>query len=308
MDAAGENPPRSGPSASPAGADRARRVLERTEVMHRGSAARLRRMGHDDLADRAERFAEWARFELDEPRAAGRLYAAARQLRGVSRPGPLFVRIVEGALSLGRADLGNLQLVNPETGSLVIVAQHGFGAAFLDYFAVVDGGRTACGRAARQRTQTVIFDVSTDPAFAPHRAIAAESGFRAVLSTPLLDRDGALIGVVSTHYRRPCYPPARDRQAMKRYGELAGRVVAGAVAGVPDGRAGHRSNAANAFGAAARAHDNTAEAHERSIRVGVGDAAEHRRLAERHRAAAEADRQRGGQAAMGPPARAWPPG
>jgi hypothetical protein len=47
-----------------------------------------------------------------------------------------------------------------------------------------------------------------------------------------------------------------------------------------------------AFGRAARAHHHAAEAHERSLRTGVGDSAEHRRRAEFHRAAAEADRQR----------------
>lgn len=40
---------------------------------------------------------------------------------------------------------------------------------------------------------------------------------------------------------------------------------------------------------AVRAHHHAAEAHERSIRAGVGDLAEHERLTEFHRAAAKAD-------------------
>lgn len=43
---------------------------------------------------------------------------------------------------------------------------------------------------------------------------------------------------------------------------------------------------------AARAHDHAAEANERSVRAGVGDVDRHRRMAEFHRTAAEADRQR----------------
>jgi GAF domain-containing protein len=88
------------------------------------------------------------------------------------------------------------------TGSLRIAVQHGFGAEFLDHFAVVGDDRSACGRAARQRAQTVIVDVNVDASFAPHRDIAASSAFRAVQSTPLTERTGRLLGVVSTHYPR----------------------------------------------------------------------------------------------------------
>jgi hypothetical protein len=268
-------------------------VLERTEGIHRDTAARLRGMGQEDLARRAEQFAACVRFDLDEPQAARRLYAAAKELRGLSRPSVLFGKVLEGALSLGGADRGNLQLVSPATGSLVIVAEHGFGAEFLEYFAAVDDDRSACGRAAKRHAQTVIVDVTTDPAFAPHRAIAAASDFRAVQSTPVIDGAGRLIGVVSTHYRRPYYPLTRDRQIMKRYGDLAARAMAGCFAASLDGQAGDRHSAAvKAFGSAARAHHHAAEAHERSIRTRVGDLAEHQRRAEFHRAAAEADRQR----------------
>lgn len=270
-----------------------RRLLERTEASHLRAAARLRSMGSEDMARRAEQFAGWARFDLDEPRAARRLYAAAGGLRGLSRPRLLLDQVLEGALSLGQADRGNIQLVNPATGSLAIVAERGFGTEFLEYFAVVDDDHSACGRAAKRHAQTVIVDVTTDPAFAPHRAIAAASGFRAVQSTPLIDRAGRLLGVVSTHYRRPHSPLLRDRHVMSRYGQLAGWAVADQLIAVPDGRDDGRPGlAVTAFLTAARAHHHAAEAHQRSIRAGAGDPAEHQRLTEFHRAAAEADRQR----------------
>jgi hypothetical protein len=248
-----------------------RKLLERTEAMHRGAADRLRVIGCEDLARRADQFAAWVRFDLDEPQAARRLHAAAKELRGLSRPGLLFSKALEGALSLGGADRGNIQLVNPATGSLVIVAEHGFGAEFLEYFAAVDDDRSACGRAAKRHAQTVIVDVTTDPGFAPHRAIADASGFRAVISTPVIDADGRLVGVISTHYRQPHYPLARDRKVMERYGELVGRAMTGHVTAAPDGHAGDRhSTAVRAFGSAARAHHHAAEAHARSVRTRGG--------------------------------------
>jgi hypothetical protein len=203
-----------------------RRLLEEAETLHRTSAARLRELGREDLARRAEHFAAWVRLDLDDPRAARKLYTATRDLRGVTRIGLLLAKILEGALTLAGADRGNVQILDSATGSLRIAAQCGFGAEFLEYFAVVDDGRSACGRAARERTQTVIADVDADARFAPHRDIAAASAFRAVQSTPLIERTGRLLGVVSTHYPQPYSASERDLEIMKRYGELAGQIMA----------------------------------------------------------------------------------
>jgi hypothetical protein len=131
---------------------------------------------------------------------------------------------LEDALSLLHADRGNIQIVDPFTGSLVLVLQTGFSDEFLEYFAVVDDDGSACGRAASQHAQTVIGDVNTDPGFAPHREIAAASKFRAVNSTPLVDLSGQLVGMLSTHYPRPYVPPARELRLMRRFGELIGQA------------------------------------------------------------------------------------
>jgi GAF domain-containing protein len=70
--------------------------------------------------------------------------------------------------------------------------------------ALRDGSRRQKGRRSggAAGVQTVIVDVQRDPMFAPHREIAAGSRFRAVQSTPLVDHNGRLLGVISTHYRR----------------------------------------------------------------------------------------------------------
>jgi len=132
---------------------------------------------------------------------------------------------LEDALSLLRADRGNVQIVDTDSGCLRIAAQAGFSDEFLEYFAIVNDDGSACGRAAHQLAQTVIVDVNTDPGFAPHREIAAASGFRAVHSTPLVDLHGHLVGVLSTHYPSPYRPPNRDLQLMRRFGELIGQAI-----------------------------------------------------------------------------------
>jgi len=212
---------------------RVRIVLENTETALRRSAARLRECGQEHRARRAERFAAWARFDLDEPLAAQQLYVVASGLRHIRRLEPLAGQALDKLLSLARADRGNVQLADPASGALRIIAQHGFGAEFLDHFAVVDDDRSACGRAARRGAQLVITDVITDQGFEPHREIAAVSGFRAVQSTPLVDKAGHLVGMISTHYPRPYDPPARDMRIIGRYADLLAQVLASRLSAVP---------------------------------------------------------------------------
>jgi GAF domain-containing protein len=133
---------------------------------------------------------------------------------------------LEDALSMLRADRGNVQIVDPDSGSLRIAAQAGFSDEFLEYFAIVNSDDpSACGRAARQLEQTVIADVDTDPRYAPLRGIAAASGYRAVQSTPLVDLRGHLVGMLSTHYPSPYRPPDEALELMKRFGELIAEAI-----------------------------------------------------------------------------------
>jgi hypothetical protein len=44
-----------------------------------------------------------------------------------------------------------------------------------------------------------------DPDFAPYRGIAAQAGFRAVQSEPLIGKGGELVGVLSIHFRSHVY-------------------------------------------------------------------------------------------------------
>src|SRR5215472_1489793 len=74
-------------------------VLEEAEATFRKAARRLRACGQEDQARRAERFAVWARFDLDEPAVAYRLYQAAASLRGIRRPESLAGQALEQVLS-----------------------------------------------------------------------------------------------------------------------------------------------------------------------------------------------------------------
>jgi len=196
-----------------------RHLLEMAEVSCVTSAAQLRAVGKSEQALRAEHFASHIRLRLDQPEIARWLHTASRSLHDAPDTRLMIESALAGGLGLMAADRGNVQVFDPATGTLKVVAQVGFNSEFLEYFAVVDDTSSACGRAAHSG-QTVITDVNLDPGFAPHREIAAASGFRAVQSTPLTDLSGQLRGVLSTHYSI-AYEPPRDRLlAMTIYGQM----------------------------------------------------------------------------------------
>jgi GAF domain len=200
--------------------------LARAEARYRYAAAQLAPAGREMLARRVQHFASSLRFGLEQPAAMRRLHEVSKDLGTLPRFSALLGKVLEGALSLTGADYGNIQIIDPATGSLSIVTQAGFGPDFLDYFAVVDDEGCACGRAAKNGAQVVVDDVYTDPGFAPHREIAAASGFRAVQSTPLADYAGRLVGMVSTHFQRPHRPSGRDLRVLELYGDFAGAAAA----------------------------------------------------------------------------------
>jgi GAF domain-containing protein len=159
------------------------------------------------------------------PQASQVLHKALQSSRAAPTLGALLDEVLAFALTLLHAERGNVQLADPATGALRIAAQRGFGPEFVEYFAAVTDDKSACGRAAQQHAQVVITDVTTDPGFAPHREIALASEFRAVQSTPLLNRSGHLVGMLSTHYPRPTTPPRRDLQIVSRFGALVGESL-----------------------------------------------------------------------------------
>src|SRR5262249_9559355 len=141
-----------------------RTMLEQSALTQSRSALLLRANGRREEAARAAHFAARTRLILHEPKVTAHMHAVTRRLYEMRDTGSLLERALEGAISLLGADIGNLQVRNPITGTLGISADSGFSTEFLDYFAAVDDDTSACGRAASQCSQVVIVDVDEDPA------------------------------------------------------------------------------------------------------------------------------------------------
>jgi PAS domain S-box-containing protein len=164
-----------------------------------------RRQAEETLANAKDQLAS----ELD---AMDRLHAISVQYVFNGDLTAVLDEIIDAAISITRADMGNIQIPDPESGWLKIVTHRGFEQPFLDYFDSVAEGHAACGTAMMRLERVVIEDVTQSPVFmgTPDLEVMLAAGARAVQSTPLLSRTGRLLGMLSTHYRTPHRPDERE--------------------------------------------------------------------------------------------------
>jgi transcriptional regulator with GAF, ATPase, and Fis domain len=156
--------------------------------------------------------------------AMTRLHEFSTRLLANTELEPLLEEVLNATIELQNADFGNIQLYNPHTQALEIVAHRGFQQDFLDYFSSVRAD-LPCGRALQRRERIIIEDVEADNAFEPHRQIAAAAGFRAVQSTPLFSRSGEPLGMLSTHFRQPHRPSERELRLTDLYVVQAAELI-----------------------------------------------------------------------------------
>jgi len=122
--------------------------------------------------------------------------------------------ILETAVDAQDGQSGIIWLQDPETGDLVAEASRGFEGENLLRFQRVPAGPEggSAGNAFHRRQRWVVYDTESDEPFAPYRAAARAVGFRAVHSTPIVTRSGALLGVLSVHFAQCRTPSQRDQQ------------------------------------------------------------------------------------------------
>jgi PAS domain S-box-containing protein len=150
------------------------------------------------------------------------LYDSSARLQTAPDLNAALVEILQSCIRLMRADFGNVQLYDAERKVLRLAALHGFDEPFVETFRVVSADDdTACGRSIRTGKRVMIEDVEQDELFAPYRKFAAAAEYRSVQSTPLYDREGALLGVMSTHWREPHRPSEQDLLTLDLYARQA---------------------------------------------------------------------------------------
>jgi two-component sensor histidine kinase len=127
--------------------------------------------------------------------------------------GGLYDTILDAAVGLMRSDTATMQMFDPAKGQLQLLGARGFDPASIGSFEWVghDTG-TSCAAALRAGRRVILPDIDQcdfivgTPAYDALRAC----GIRAAQSTPLMSRSGALIGMITNHWREPHEPSERD--------------------------------------------------------------------------------------------------
>ena len=124
--------------------------------------------------------------------------------------------VVDTAIAITGAGKGNLQLLDPTTGTLTIAAQRGFEDPFLNFFASVRDDASACAAAMKSGERVIVEDVRESDIFAgqPSKEVLLDAGVCAVTSAPLVASSGNLLGMISTHFVTPHRPSERELHLM----------------------------------------------------------------------------------------------
>ena len=203
-------------------------ALER-EIAERKQAETALAAERDNFERQVEEHAEELLAVKDElaaeQEAMTRFHEFGTRMLATTELQPLLEEVLTASIALQSADFGTIQLYNPESQALEIVAQRGFQQDFLNHFSSVLEGEAAYGRALSRGERVIIEDVLTDADFELFRPIAAAADFRAVQSTPLFSRNGEPLGMISTHFRQPHRPSERDLRLTDLYARQAAEMI-----------------------------------------------------------------------------------
>lgn len=142
-----------------------------------------------------------------EMAALARLQALSAELVGPGEFEPLLQKILAAAADISGTDKGNIQIFDPVRKTLRIVVHQGLGARLVEHFRE-DGWDASCGEAAKQVQRLVVQDVEKLDGLQGTLGleIVLEDEIRSIQCTPLMSRDGRLLGMLNNHYRWPGGP------------------------------------------------------------------------------------------------------
>lgn len=134
--------------------------------------------------------------------ALARLQELSAELVGPGEFEPLLKKILAAAADISGTDKGNIQIFDPVKKTLRIVVHQGLGARLVAHF-LEDGWDASCGEAAKQVQRLVVPDVEKLEGLQGTLGleIVVEDEIRSIQCTPLVSRDGRLLGMLNNHYR-----------------------------------------------------------------------------------------------------------
>ena len=139
---------------------------------------------------------------------------------------PLLREILGAAIELTGTTKGNIQIYDAESNSLRLFVYQGFGDEFVDAF-LLHGAPHGCELAAESRQRVVVSDLDTEEAWqgTPELRVLLGDGIRAFQSTPLVSRDGRLLGILNTHFSRPHRLTEREMRHLDLLARMAADFI-----------------------------------------------------------------------------------
>lgn len=155
-----------------------------------------------------------------ELEAAQRLQQVSTQLIQADNIEGLYDVILDTAVAVLHADFASLQILYPERGDggeLKLIGFRGFTAEAARFWEWVSpASESACGVALRTGQRVFVPNVLECDFMDGSEDLATylQTGIRAVQTTPLFSRDGALLGMISTHWREPHQPTQNELRTL----------------------------------------------------------------------------------------------
>lgn len=139
----------------------------------------------------------------------------------------IYEEINNAGMKLMRADAGTVQIFDPQTRDLVLIATHGFPPDSPVRFGRVNAdSATSCGMALASGKR-IFLQFDDEKVDDPKGDLRwhVDAGYLSAQSTPLIARSGRPIGMISTHWRKRHQPGEREL----RYLDLLARQAADLV-------------------------------------------------------------------------------
>ncbi|MCE5187458.1 MAG: response regulator [Planctomycetaceae bacterium] len=137
----------------------------------------------------------------------------------------LLKEILAAAAEISKTDKGSIQFLDPSTNHLRIVIHQGLSPKFIEYFAE-KGFAGSCEEAKLTKSRVVLEDISKFPISEnPELGVILEEGIRAVQCSPLISREGRVLGMLNNHFSAPHYPTEHEKRFLDVLARMAADLI-----------------------------------------------------------------------------------
>lgn len=149
----------------------------------------------------------------NELTAMQRLQSVSAQLIQEDDPEAIYRHLIDAAAFVMHADFASMQMLHPERGELELLSHKGFSTEAAVFWKWVrpESGST-CAMALRTGQRVIAPDVERSDCMAGIQDLETclRMGIHAVQTTPLVSREGRVLGMISTHWKKPHEPAEHD--------------------------------------------------------------------------------------------------